>query len=70
MKRIQASEFRAKCSKIMDDVARSGDAVVITKNGKPIRKLVPHREPRQSLFGFHANEIVVFGDIVAPLDGA
>ena len=69
MKDIQASEFKAKCLKIMDDVAKTGEEVIITKNGKPISKLVPYREPKQSLFGIHAGKLTVCGDILAPLGG-
>ena len=67
MKSIQASEFKAKCLKIMDEVAKTGDAVIITKNGKAISKLVPYREPKQSLFGFHASEVTVLDDILGPV---
>jgi prevent-host-death family protein len=41
-----ASEFKAKCLAIMDEIERTGQAVVITKNGKPVAELVPHR-PRK-----------------------
>lgn len=68
MKTIQASEFKAKCLKIMDEVASTGEEVIITKNGKAISKLVPYREPTQSLFGIHASQITVLGDILAPVD--
>ena len=67
MKNIKASEFKAKCLKIMDDVARTGEEIVITKNGKAISKLVPYREPKQSLFGVHAGKLTVYGDILAPV---
>ena len=36
MKTMSASEFKAKCLKIMDEVAASGEPVTITKNGKPV----------------------------------
>lgn len=68
MKSIQASEFKAKCLKIMDNVAKTGEEVVITKNGKPLSKLVPYREPIESLFGVHAGQLEVHGDILAPVD--
>ena len=42
MRHVKASEFKAKCLALMDEVARTGDPVVITKNGKPIADLVPH----------------------------
>ena len=31
MQTIQASEFKAKCLALMDDVARSGEVLVVTK---------------------------------------
>lgn len=70
MKSIQAAEFKAKCLKIMDDVAKTGEEVVITKNGKAITKLVPYREAKSSLFGAHAGKLVERGDIVAPVGDA
>ena len=33
---IKASEFKAKCLALVDEVARTGAAVVITNNGKPV----------------------------------
>jgi prevent-host-death family protein len=42
-RQIKASEFKAKCLALMDEVARTGNPVVITKNGKPVAELVPHR---------------------------
>jgi prevent-host-death family protein len=68
MKNIQASEFKAKCLKIMDEVAKTGEEVVITKNGKAISKLVPYKEPVSSLFGIHAGQLSIRGDILAPID--
>ena len=67
MKNIKASEFKAKCLKLMDDVAKTGEEILITKNGKAISKLVPYRDPKQSLFGIHAGKLTVYGDILAPV---
>ena len=33
---IKASEFKAKCLALIDEVAGTGDPIVITKNGKPL----------------------------------
>ncbi len=38
---ISAAEFKAKCLKIMDEIARTRKPIVITKRGKPVAKLVP-----------------------------
>jgi prevent-host-death family protein len=40
---IKASKFKAKCLALIDEVAGTGDPIVITKNGKPLVELVPHR---------------------------
>jgi prevent-host-death family protein len=41
MRTMTAAEFKAKCLKVMDEVAASGTAVVVTKRGKPVARLVP-----------------------------
>ena len=68
MKQIKASEFKAKCLKLMDEVAESGETLLITKNGKPVAELRPaHKRPR-SLFGAHKGQIQIKGDIISPID--
>lgn len=69
MSTIQASEFKAKCLALMDRVARTGETITITKNGKPIAELRPHRPPRaESLIGLHRDAIEISGDIVESID--
>ena len=65
---IKASEFKAKCLTLMDDVARTGERVVVTKNGKPIADLVPHRAKKRSPFGLLKRELKIMGDIMSPVD--
>lgn len=69
MTTVQASEFKAKCLALMDDVARTGKTIVITKNGKPIAELHAHRPPRAaSPLGLHKGRISFSDDLVAPLN--
>ena len=74
MKTITASEFKAKCLKFVDQVAETGDTLVITKNGRPTVELGPAKEvgPAKkrvdSLFGLHMGQIRITGDIISPLD--
>jgi len=65
---IKASEFKAKCLALMDEVARTGSAVVITKHGKPVAELVPHRPRRKSARGILKDELFITGDIISPID--
>jgi prevent-host-death family protein len=41
MKTIAAGKFKDVCLKALDEVARTKSAVVITKRGRPVAKLVP-----------------------------
>ncbi len=65
---IKASEFKAKCLKLMDEVAESGREIVITKNGNPTARLVPFREWPKTLFGIDRGKLEILGDVVSPLD--
>ena len=65
---IKASEFKAKCLKLMDHVADSGHQIIITKNGRPISRLVPYREKPKSLFGIDRGRIEILGDVVEPVE--
>ncbi|WP_341645854.1 type II toxin-antitoxin system Phd/YefM family antitoxin [Thauera sp. SDU_THAU2] len=67
MQTIQASEFKARCLAIMDQVAESGEIIVVTKNGKPVAELHPYAgENRSSPFGLHPG-LRIQGDIMSPL---
>ena len=68
MNRVKASEFKAKCLSLMDEVAHTGEPLVITKNGKPVATLVPYGEKPRAVAGLHAGAIRILGDIVSPLD--
>jgi len=50
MRKIPAGEFKAKCLALMDEVKDSGQAVILTKRGKPVAWLIPPPdEPVQPL---------------------
>lgn len=66
---ISAAQFKARCLKLMDEVAKTRKPIVITKRGKPVAKLVPAEpEPRKPLFGCMAGTITYVGDIESPLE--
>ncbi len=67
MKTIKASEFKAKCLKLMDEVAKNDEAIIITKNGKPVSKLVPYHSKPETLFGLHHGVIKSHDTLIAPV---
>ncbi|MGH8610439.1 MAG: type II toxin-antitoxin system Phd/YefM family antitoxin [Gammaproteobacteria bacterium] len=67
MEKIKASEFKAKCLKLMDEVAQTGQSVVITKNGRAVAQLGPVISRPRTLAGAHKGKIHIAGDILAPI---
>ncbi len=68
MKTISAGAFKAQCLAIMDEVKSKREAVVITKRGQPVAKLVPFNDKAvDDIFGFFQGKGSVTGDIVSPL---
>ena len=64
---IKASEFKAKCLQLMDEVAESGEEIIITKYGRPVSKLIPYKERPKSFFGADKGRMKIVGDIVSPM---
>lgn len=62
---IPAGEFKAKCLKLLDDVQRTGEVIVVTKRGKPVARLIaPPAERTESVFGRQKGSVTILGDIV------
>ncbi len=68
MHTVKASEFKAKCLHIMDEVNQTGEEIVITKNGIPVSILKPYRTRPATLFGLHKGRIQSEDDLIAPVD--
>src|SRR3989442_2124218 len=53
MSRIMpAGEFKAKCLEAMDEVASTGEPIIVTKRGRPVAQIVPITQRPKSLRGF------------------
>jgi len=61
---ISASEFKAKCLRLLDEIAQQGNTVVVTKRGRPIAKVTPVSADRKQLRGTWKNIIEGDKDIV------
>ena len=68
MQTIKASEFKAKCLHLMDEVNQTGKEIVITKNGTPVSILKPYRTVPKTLFGLHKGKLQSKDNLIAPLD--
>ena len=69
MKTMAAGAFKVHCLKVMDEVQSKRQAVLITKRGKPVAKLVPVEKEKDDIFGFMKGKgtVEIKGDIVSPI---
>ena len=65
---VTASEFRVRCSALMDEVAAGGGEIIITKRGKPVARLAQYRERKHLRYGAYRDRIRILGDIVSPMN--
>lgn len=67
---IAAGEFKARCLQLMDEVAATGQSIVITKRGKEVVRVIPHvpdtPKPFRSLYGLLKGSVTIHGDIIGP----
>jgi len=63
---IQASQFKARCLAILDEVASTGEPVLILKRGRPVARLMPPTAetfPQDELAG----TVEIVGDVMEPI---
>jgi prevent-host-death family protein len=64
---VTATELRAKCFALLDEVASTGETIIVTKRGRPVARLLPAREP-SSLLGSVTYNVSEEELIYAPFD--
>lgn len=68
MIRISASQFKARCLALLDDVAEGGSELVVTKRGRPVAKVVPVEKDASLRRSVTYN--VSDKELIAPIDVA
>ena len=68
MKTMAISEFKAQALKVLNEISKNRETIIITKRGKPIARVTPHSEPEMKPAPGKLNDAFVFEkDIVTPL---
>lgn len=68
MKTMAITKFKEYALKIVDQVSKSNESIVITKRGKPLAELIPYRKSeKKPISGKLASTLVFEKDIVTPL---
>jgi prevent-host-death family protein len=65
---MTATEFKARCLALLDEVAATGEVITVLKHGKPVAQLVPAVQraggyPQEAL----ASSVEFLGDVIAPV---
>ncbi|SCC93057.1 Prevent-host-death family protein [Thiomonas sp. X19] len=63
---IAVGAFKARCLKLLDEVAQSHEELILTKRGRPIAKVVPI-PATHPLFGAMRGSVQHAGDLIAPI---
>ena len=68
MKTIAISDFKARCLALLEEVARTGEPLLVTKRGRPLARVSPGEltaaiSPQDTLVG----SVETIGDIIAPV---
>ncbi len=71
---IPAGEFKAKCLKLIDEVAETGEEIVVTKRGAVRVRIIPERveisdSERGRLRERLRDSVLFIGDVVSPTYG-
>ncbi len=68
MKAMGISKFKSEALKILDQVSKTREIIVITKRGKPLAQIVPYCTPDDAPSPGKLSDVFVFENvIVSPL---
>jgi len=68
MQTMGISQFKSHALKILDQVAKTKEIIIITKRGKPLAQIIPYRDSISNHTpGKLADALVFENDIVSPL---
>jgi prevent-host-death family protein len=68
LKTITGSELRRNCLRVLGEVSATRESVVITRNGRPVVRLVPMDNEAKNFLGCLAGAIEIVGDIESPVE--
>jgi prevent-host-death family protein len=62
---VTATEFKARCLALLNEVSETGDTITVTKRGRPVAMLQRVKKtPWKSLKNAWAGKVEIVGDIV------
>ncbi|HEY4175559.1 MAG TPA: type II toxin-antitoxin system Phd/YefM family antitoxin [Kofleriaceae bacterium] len=66
-KSIAVSAFKARCLALLDEVARTGRPLLVTKRGKPLARILPSSAMTGSVQDSLVGSVEILSDTIAPV---
>ena len=67
-KTIPISKFKATCLRLLDNVKKTGNSILVTRKGEPIALVIPPPPPKtHTWLGCMKGKIKITGDIISPV---
>ena len=67
MKKVSATEFKARCLKLIDEVQRTRHPLLVTRHGKPVAEIVPARAAVDDDANPLKGSVLHQDDLIAPI---
>lgn len=68
MRTMAVSTFKTNALKVINEVSKSHESIIITKRGKAMAELIPFRSSKnEAIPGKLASALIVEKDIISPL---
>ena len=64
MRKMQATQFKAQCLAVIDEVQKTGQPVLVTKRGKPAVTISPAEKDVDEIFDSLRGKARIVGDII------
>jgi prevent-host-death family protein len=68
MKTIAATDFKAHCLAILEEVRQTRQPLVVTRHGKPVAEISPYVAKRSTQENSLKGSILHQGDLISPID--
>jgi prevent-host-death family protein len=67
MQNVSATDFKARCLAILDQVERTGEGILVTKHGRPVAQVLPASRPLDNPSIALRGTGRIVGDVVSPV---
>ena len=68
LEQVTISEFKATCLRLLDNVKKTGQPLLVTRRGEPIVIITPPPPPQkpESWLGSMKDTVRIAGDVISP----